>query len=132
MVKMNFTDNQTAFEYVMYMMFGSYFDKAVCKNKWQEKKMFVQYLEQKEKKQIQMEDICIRFIERKLMSQLPKELWNQQVEVKIVPTKIKGLREIQFQGPEYTLRVCAIYKGKGNTTIHYEVRQKESHLVVYE
>ena len=48
MVKMNFTENQTAFEYAMYMMFGSYFDKAVHKNKILEKKMRVQYMEQKE------------------------------------------------------------------------------------
>ena len=125
MVKMNFTENQTAFEYAMYMMFGSYFDKAVHRNQLLEKKMYVQYMEQKERNQFQMEDICIRFIEKKLIPQLPQELWEQQVEVRIVPTEVKGLREIQFHGPDYTLRVCAIYKGKGNTVIHYQVRQKE-------
>jgi len=38
MVKMNFTNNQAAFEYAMYMMLGSYFRKASCKNKLMEKK----------------------------------------------------------------------------------------------
>ena len=128
-IKPNIVDNQRAFEYVMYMMFGSYFDKAVLRNVLQEKKMYVQYMEQKEKSQYQMENICIRFIEKKLMKELPEELWNQKVEVKIVPTEMKGLREIQFRGPEYTLRVCAIYRGKGNTVIHYEIRQKEACLV---
>lgn len=129
MVKMNFTENQTAFEYAMYMMFGSYFDKAVHKNKILEKKMRVQYMEQKEKNQIQMEDICIRFIEKKLMPQLPQGLWEQQVEVRILPTK-KGIRDIQFRGPKYTLRVFAVYKGKGNTVIHYEVQQNAASLMV--
>ena len=129
MVKFNIVDNQTAFEYVMYMMFGSYFHKAVHKNQMLEKKMYVQYMEQKDKSQFQMEDICIRFIEKKLMKELPEGLWNQKVTVRIVPTKMKGLREIQFRGPEYTLRVCGFYRGKGNTTIHYEVRQKEACLV---
>ena len=49
MVKFNIVDNQTAFEYVMYMMFGSYFHKAVHKNQMLEKKMYVQYMEQKDK-----------------------------------------------------------------------------------
>lgn len=129
MVKMNFTENQTAFEYAMYMMFGSYFDKAVYKNKILEKKMRVQYMEQKEKNQIQMEDICIRFIEKKLMPQLPQGLWEQQVEVRILPTK-KGIRDIQFRGSKYTLRVFAVYKGKGNTVIHYEVQQNAASLMV--
>ena len=124
MIKPNIVDNQAAFEYVLYMIFGSYFQKAVLKNKLLEKKLFLQYMEQKEKSQIQMEKICIRFIEKKLMAELPEEIWNQQVEVKIVPTEMKGLREIQFHGPDFSLRVCAIYKGKGNTMIHYEVRKK--------
>lgn len=129
MVKMNFTDNQTAFEYALYMMLGSYFDKAVCKNQLLEKKMYVQYLEQREKNQIQMENICIRFVEKKLFSLLPEELWKQQVEVQIVPSDFKGVREIQFLGPEFTLRAKAIYRGMGNTTIHYEVRNGDSCLV---
>ena len=129
-MKFNIVDNQVAFEYVLYMIFGSYFRKAAHRNILLEQKMYLQYMEQKEKNQILMEDICIRFIEKKLMKQLPEELWNQDVEVRIVSTPIKGLREIQFRGPEYTLRVCAIYRGKGNTIIHYEARQKDACLVV--
>ena len=129
MNKMNFTDNQTAFEYAMYMMMGSYFDKAICKNRLLERKMHVQYIEQKEKNQIQMEDICIRFIEQKLLSQLPEELWEQQVEVQIVPTELKGVREIRFLGPEYTLYAKAIYRGKGNTTIHCAMRGGNTVLI---
>ena len=131
MVKMSFTNNQTAFEYVVYMMFGSYFDKAVCKNKLLEKKMYVHYLEQKERNQIQMENLCIHFIEKKLMKKVPEALWNQQVEVRFAPTGVEGLRDIQFHGSEYILRVSAIYRGKRNTEIQYEVWQKEPHLVFF-
>ena len=63
MLKMNFTNNQTAFEYVMYMMLGSYFNKTNCKNYLLKKKMRLMYWEQKEKSQIEMEKICIRFVE---------------------------------------------------------------------
>ena len=93
-IKPNIVDNQRAFEYVVYMMFGSYFDKTVLRNVLQEKNMYVQYMEQKEKSQFQMEDICIRFIERKLMKELPEELWTQQVEVKIGWEKSSGALEI--------------------------------------
>ena len=130
MVKMNFTSNQTAFEYAVYMMVGSYFDKTVCKNKMLEKKMYVQYLEQKEKSQIQMERISIRFVEKELKRRLPKELWNQQVEVKFGRTNIEGVRDIQFHGSNYILRVSGIYRGKRNTKMHYEVWHKEPHLEV--
>lgn len=129
MVKMNFTDNQTAFEYALYMMLGSYFDKAVCKNRLLEKKMYVQYLEQREKSQLQMENICIRFVEKKLFQELPEELWKQQVEVQIVSSDREGVREIQFLGPKFSLRAKAIYRGKGNTIIHYEVKNGDTCLV---
>jgi len=93
MVKMNFTNNQAAFEYAMYMMLGSYFRKASCKNKLMEKKLYVQYLEQKEKKQIELEDICLRFIHKELLSHLPETFWERDVEVRFRPTKLKGLQE---------------------------------------
>lgn len=124
MVKMNFTNNQTAFEYAMYMMLSSYYNKAVCNNKLLEKKMYVQFLEQKERNQVQMEDICIRFIEKELMPQLPKEFWNQEVEVRFGSANEDGVRDIQFYGPDYMLRVGGIYKGKHDTKIQYEVWRK--------
>ena len=127
--KMNIVDGQMAFEYVVYMILGSYFDKAICKNKLQEKKMYFQYMQQKDKAQIQMEEYCIRFVERVLMPQLPPELWSQQVEVKFVPTSVQGMREVQFIGPDFALRASGIYRGKRETRMHYQARDKYSCLV---
>ena len=126
MVKMNFTNNQTAFEYAIYMMFGSYFDKTSCKNPLLEKKMHVQYQEQKEQKQIEFENICIRFMEKELLPNTPKKFWEQKVEVKFCPTKWDGIQDIQFHGSEYVLRVRGIYRGKHKTDIHYGVWQKDA------
>lgn len=125
MVKMNFTNNQAAFEYAMYMMLGSYFRKASCKNKLMEKKLYVQYLEQKEKKQIELEDICLRFIHKELLSHLPETFWERDVEVRFRPTKLKGLQEVQFKSPDYILRVSGIYQGKYDTNIHYEIWHRD-------
>ena len=80
MVKMSFTNNQTAFEYALYMIAGSYFDKATCKSKLIERNMLLQYKEQKIDKQYQMEDMCIRFM-NKLAHNLPRNYFKQNMEV---------------------------------------------------
>ena len=128
MKRMNFTNNQVAFEYALYMMLGSYFDKAVCKNKLLEKKMYVQYLEQKERNQILMEDICIKYVEKKLIPDFPKKFWEQEVEVKFAPTHIEGLQEIQFHGKDYILYVGGIYRGKANTRLSYQVKKRDADI----
>lgn len=125
MVKMNFTNNQTAFKYVIYMMLGSYFNKTNCKNYLLEKKMRLMYWEQKEKRQIEMERICIRFVENELLPELPKYIWSQYVEVKFSPTKFKGYQDIEFRGENFLLRVRAIYRGKFDTVIEHEIWYKE-------
>lgn len=130
MVKMNFADSQTAFEYALYMMLGSYFDKAICRSKWQERKMFVQYQEQKEKQQYILEDICLRYIEKVLLPNLPKDFWQQEVEVRFRPTTFEGVHDIQFHGKEYVLRVGGIYRGKRNTRMQYEIWHKEREVAL--
>lgn len=129
MVKMSFTNNQTAFEYAMYMMLGSYFNKTSCKNRLLEKKMRLLYWEQREKNQIQLEKLCIRFIEKELIPQLPEDIWNHDVEVKFCPTQYKGYQDIQFHSPEYILRVRAIYRGK-DTVIQHQLWHKEATTMV--
>ncbi len=47
MVKMNFTNSQTSFEYALYMIAASYFNKSVCLSEITEKNMLLQYKEQK-------------------------------------------------------------------------------------
>ena len=39
MVKMNFTNSQTAFEYALYMIAASYFNKSACLSEITEKNM---------------------------------------------------------------------------------------------
>ena len=125
MVKMNFTNNQTAFEYAMYMMLGSYFNKTTCRNYLLEKKMRFLYWEQKEKKQIEMEKTCIRFVEKELIPQLPESIWKQNVAVSFLPTKFQGYQDIQFCGDDFILRVRAIYRGKFDTVIEHKICYKE-------
>lgn len=127
MVKMSFTDNQVAFDYALYMIAASYFDKAVCKSKLNESRMFLQYNEQKLERQYSMEDICIRFMNG-IMPVLPKELFSQCVDVHL-GRKLYNCRfitEVCFVSELYTISFYGTYKGKG-TEIQYELIEKGSY-----
>lgn len=112
MVKMQFTDDQVAFDYAIYMMVGSYFDKTECTNTLQEKKMRLQYCEQKLENQYRMEELCIDYVERELAPKLPENFWRQQVQVHFAAGHGAGRPGIWFVCPEYILRVSGIYKGR--------------------
>lgn len=110
MVKMNFTNNQTAFEYALYMIAASYFDKAICQSRMMERNMLLQYKEQKQNTQYQMEEICIDFMEG-LVRKLPPEFFNRTVEVKLNKTP-SGLTEVVFLDNESIIAFRAKYAGR--------------------
>lgn len=121
--KVNLTNNQTAFEYAIYMMVGSYFKKTVCNNSLQEQKMRVQYMEQKIQNQYSLEDCCIRFVHKNLLHKCPKNLWNQEMQVHFIPNATTGKTEIRFTNEEYVLRLVGTYAGK-KSVIHHELWMK--------
>lgn len=116
MVKMNFTNNQTAFEYALYMIAASYFDKTVCLSRITERNMFLQYKEQKLIKQYQMEEICISFMDE-LISKLPSSYFNRSVDVKL--NRITPyLTEIAFLDEHMAITFRALYAGKKSKIIY--------------
>ena len=122
MVKMNFTDNQTAFEYALYMIASSYFDKAICTSYFTEKGMLLQYKEQKLDKQYSMEDICIRFMDE-IADELPEEMFHQDMWVHL--SKRKGTpTEILFENENYILRFTGNYAGR-KSKIDYRIYNKK-------
>lgn len=110
MVKMSFTSNQVAFDYALYMIAASYFDKAICKSKLTEGNMLLQYKEQKLDKQYQMEDVCIRYMDR-LMKELPREIFSQDVEVHLRRKAVGEPTQILFVGDRYSVKFSGTYKG---------------------
>lgn len=116
MVKMNFTNNQTSFEYALYMIASSYFDKATCKSGVLERKMLIQYKELKLDKQYQMEEICISFMDE-LVAKMPKHFFNRNVTVKLNRIH-SGLTEIIFIDKHIVFALQAKYAGK-KPTIKY-------------
>jgi hypothetical protein len=117
-MKMNFTDNQIALEYAMYMMVGSYFDNTVCKNYLQEKKMRVQYVEQKKENQYLLEDICIAYVEKNLVPNLPDDFWKRNMKVRFVVNHRTNQIEIRFSDLKYILRIWGEYNGKNSKIFH--------------
>lgn len=110
--KMSFTDNQTAFEYAIYMMIGSYFAKASCRNLLQEKNRLLQYHEQRRDNQYLMEDICIKYAEKFLRPSVTSRLWKEEVQVRFVQGHDDQLSEVQFISDTYVLRVWGQFAGK--------------------
>ena len=118
MVKMNFTDNQTAFEYTIYMIVGSYFKKTTCLSTLQERSMRLQYCEQKLENQYRMEDVCISYVERELLSKLPESFWNREMEVHFVKECSGGISEIRFTSDDCILWIRGLYEGKHSELFH--------------
>lgn len=90
MMKVNYNKNtqediQMALTYAMYMMVTSYFDRAVCRTPIYENKLYIRYNAQKTKDQYQMEDCCLRYIQKELLAKYPKRFWNRRVEVRLTP-----------------------------------------------
>jgi len=120
MIKMNFTDNQTALEYAIYMMVGSYFKKAKCTSPILEKKMKVQYAEQKADNQYRMEEICIRFAEEELVPKLPKGYLDSEVKVRFLGQGSDD-RRIVFEAPNFTFTIRGDYRGR-KTKLDWEMQ----------
>lgn len=111
MQKMNFTTKQAAFDYALYMIASSYFDKTVCKSKLIERNMVVQYKEQKTDIQYKMEDICIKFMDS-LEQKLPVGFFRQEMTVRLRREKAGAPTEIIFENGRFTLSFYGICVGK--------------------
>ncbi len=123
MEKYNFTDTQTAFEYALYMIAASYFNTAQCKSKRTERKMRLQYTEQREKQQYSMEDLCIAHMER-LIQKIPSNLLQLNMDVYLRRNSKTNHTEIIFCNPSCIIRFAASYKGT-RTKIKQEIWQKK-------
>lgn len=109
MVKMRFTDNQTAFDYALYMIAASYFDKTVCASKLTEKNMMLQYKEQRLNSQYRMEEICIRYMDR-LERELPEWIFAQNMTVHLY-RRLNGVTRIVFECDSFTVCFLGEYVG---------------------
>ena len=119
MQKMTFTSNQTAFEYAIYEIVGSYFKKARCQSTIQEQKLIVHFKERKQDTQCLMENKVDGYVKAVLLKKLPPEIWDEEVTVEIRKTPESDLMNIIFYGEKYALIVKGAYRGKNNAEFNY-------------
>ena len=98
MQKMTFTSNQTAFEYAIYEIVGSYFKKATCVSTIQEQKLIVHFKEQKQDTQCLMENKVDGYVKGVLLKKLPAEIWDEEVTVEIRKAPESDVMNIIFYG----------------------------------
>ena len=122
---MNQTEKQRAFDYSMYIMLISYFDKTFCTTHLQEKKLCLAYQELKEEHKQIYDEKSIRLIEEELLPKLPKRFLEQQMELALLGSADVPGTEIRLQNDNYVLRIKSRYDRK-RPGLAYEVWRKNA------
>ena len=108
---MGITSVKDASAYTIYMMFGSYFKKAVCTSKIKENKLKIAYKEQKKDNQIRLEERCENYIEQHIVPGVPAEIFDDMVEVRFSDDSKRGTI-VTFTGFDWMIKMWAeeLYK----------------------
>ena len=102
--------NQYQLEYAVYMMLSSYFGKARCLSKITEKKLYLYYQELNERKQYELEDEIIEFIENTLLRTIDiPDIDKMDVDVRFVPNEEGNI--LVFEGRTTVLNLSIRKKG---------------------
>ena len=117
---MNKTEKQRAFDYSMYVMLSSYFNKTVCSTNMQQQKLCLAYQELKDTEKQQFDEKSIQLIEKELLPNLPKWFFDQQMRILLLGNEEEEGTEIRFQNRYYILRIKAFYDRK-KPVLAYEV-----------
>ena len=104
-------NDQKAFEYALYMIASSYFDKAVCTTQLTERNLLLHYKEENTRKQFEMEDFCIRFM-NKLERRLGTGFFENNVFVKLVRKNENSPVLIVFSNEGMSLKLSVPYTEK--------------------
>ncbi len=120
MDRINPTNDQAAFEYTLYMIASSYFDKATCITDLTERNLLLHYKEQKESAQLNMEDYCIRFMEC-FEDRLGENFFAKEVNVRLIREKEDRPISVIFTGKDMELKLSALYR-RNHSVIRYSVK----------
>ncbi len=117
MERINLTNDQAAFEYVLYMIAASYFDKATCVTGLTERNLLLHYKEQKANTQFDMENYCIKFMDL-FEKRLGKQFFARRVNVRLIREKEGRPISVIFSGDDMELKLSATYR-KNHSIIRY-------------
>lgn len=119
------TSQQELSAYVIYMILGSYFKKAVCVSTIKETQLRLAYLAQKRDNQINMEERCDNYVTSRLIPNVPEIIFNDMVEVRFLLNNDKYI--VEFTGFDWKISMWANQIGK-SIMFDYEYRETEVHL----
>ena len=102
---MGLTSVKDASAYIIYMMLGSYFKKAVCVSSSKESQLKIAYLEQKKDNQIKQEERCENYIEQRIIPVMPQEIFEDMVEVRFLDENNHIL--VEFRGYDWEITMWA-------------------------
>ena len=95
MSSISITKSQENLNYAIYMIGGSYFEKASCSNTRLETRLRVQYMEQKQEKQAALEEECIKYFGEKLLKNKALDaVWKQSVDCEFTAHGIRFLGDV--------------------------------------
>ena len=101
-----------AMEYTVYMMIGSYFDKAKYINAYQETNMYICYACLKAKYQVELESACEEYFLEEIKPNLNKAFLNSAVKVRRIETANKKA-EVEFWNDKANLRIIINVERRG-------------------
>jgi hypothetical protein len=115
-------DKVGAATYVIYMMMGSYFKKAVCDSPLKLGQLRIAYCEQKSDNQIRMEERCVNYIDNRVVGVVPDNIFEDMVDVKFV--RKDSITVVRFIGLDWYLDMWG-YIEKGNVNFDYKFTSNE-------
>lgn len=118
---MGFTSSKRALAYTIYMMLGSYFKKAVCTSTIKEGQLRIAYNEQKKDNQVKYEEYCDRYIEDKIVPDVPEVIFDDMVEVSFIEDNSPSISVI-FVGFDWKITMWA---EEENNYIHFKHEYEE-------
>ena len=105
-------DKQMAMDYTIYMMMGSFFDRTQAASPSREKILRMRYLLLGQKKQVELEEMCERYFEEKILPGLPKEFLEGTALVSRVTSRENGSTAVVFTRGSRQLWVASLYGGR--------------------
>ena len=107
---MGVTSQKELSAYVIYMILGSYFKKAVCVSPIKESQLRLAYLAQKRDNQINMEERCDNYVTSRLIPNVPEIIFDDMVEVRFFLNNDKYV--VEFTGFDWKINMWANQIGK--------------------
>ena len=105
-------DQQKAFDYIIYMMVGSYFNKARAAVPGKENSRYLLYMLLGSAAQIRLEEQCEQYFQKKILPGLPRGFLDADVRVYFDSTGDGRYTSVVFAGNGRFLRIASLYGGK--------------------